>query len=165
MSEINISNETNVAKTKSKDFTEVWGDTVYINELFYSAVIGIVFTMTFYLIGSKIFLSIESIEPSLAKGYSLLIGITGCIISAFISAKLFKPKRVIEEKFEIENIEEVIKAAGMTLEDEIEALSNLDKQLIEEMEELELWALLALIPKDSQNYKPLYREKLEERGN
>jgi hypothetical protein len=49
----------------------------------------------------------------------------------------------------------------MTMEEEVEALRNLDPKLIAEMEELELYSLLALIPEDSPNYKSEYKQKAE----
>jgi hypothetical protein len=149
---------------KKQQLTEVWGDTVNLKELLIASILGIVLTMTMYLIGRNIFLSMEGIDEGLAKGYSLLVGIVGCLASAVISAKMFKPKRSIEEKYESENIEEILHAAGMTLEDEIEALRTVDPEIIAEMEEYELYALLALIPEDSPNYKPEYRKKLEEQS-
>ena len=63
----------------------------------------------------------------------LLFGVLGCILSGIISAKLFKPKRIIEERHNKEDILDIISAAGMTLEEEIEALSNLDPEIIEEL--------------------------------
>ena len=101
----------------------------------------------------------ENIEKSLANGYALLIGVIGCIASGAICAKLFRPKRTVEEKFEFENIENILESAGITLEEEREALSKLDSETIKELEDLELYALLALIPEDSKNYKKEYKEK------
>jgi len=124
-----------------------------------ASILGIALTMAMYLIGRSIFLKIDGLDVGLAKGYSLLLGIVGCIASGVISAKLFKPKRIIEEKFENENIEDILKAAGMTVEDEINALRNVDPEIIAEMEEFELYSLLELVPEDSPNYKPEYKEK------
>lgn len=142
---------------KNMKYTEVWGDTVIIKELFMAVIIGIVLTMAFYLIGTKLFLGNPNIEVSLGKGYSLLIGIVGCILSGVISAKLFKPKRNIEEKLEKNEVGEILKMAGMTIEEETEALATVSPEIIAEMEELELWSFLALIPEGSPNYKPEYK--------
>ena len=147
-------------KNETAKYTEVWGDTVVLKELVYACVIGVVLTMSMFFMGQKIFLGMEGIEPSLANGYALLIGVAGCLISGAISAKLFKPKRVVEERFEFENIEEILNAAGMTVEEEAEALGNVDETIINELEDLELYALLALIPEGSKNYKKEYREKM-----
>jgi hypothetical protein len=149
-------------KEAKKPFTEVWGDTVKLSHLCLSSLLGIVLTLGMYLIGRRIFLNIEGLEQGLAKGYSLLVGIVGCLVAAVIAAAKFKPKRIIEEKFESGSIEEILAAAGMTVEDEREGLRNLEPNLIKEMEELELYSLLALVPEDSPNYKAEYRQKLAE---
>ena len=62
---------------KEKVFTEVWGDRVDLRELVISCVIGVVLTMTMFLIGQRIFLGMETIETSLANGYALLVGVAG----------------------------------------------------------------------------------------
>lgn len=142
-------------------YTEVWGDTVVIRELLAASVICIVATMVFYFVGNGIFLGREGMEIGLAKGYSLLIGILGCILSAVVCAKLFKPKRKVEERLEQEDILHVLEAAGITPEEEAEALGVVDKAIIKEMEDLELYSLLALIPEGSPNYKAEYRQKSE----
>lgn len=143
---------------KKQVLTEVWGDTVALKELILASILGVVLTMAFFLVGRSVLLGMGTIETSLAKGYSLLVGITGCLLSAFISAKLFKPKRIIEERYDAEEIETILAAAGLTVEDEAEALSKLDPKVIAEMEDLELYSLLALIPENSPNYKPEYRQ-------
>ncbi len=141
-------------------YMEVWGDTVVPKELAISAGICIVTSMAFYLLGRLLLNSILTLEPGLVKGYALLIGIVGTFIGAYICAKQFRPKRKISIDFEEEDIESILKAAGMTLEEEAEALRTVSPQVIKEMEDLELYSLLALIPEDSPNYKPEYREKL-----
>lgn len=146
-------------KEPAGKYMEVWGDTVDPKELGISALVCVTTTMASFLVGRTILTGNISLEPGLAKGYSLLIGILGCFLGAVICAKKFKPKRKIMVQFEKENIEDILRAAGMTLEEEVEALRTVSPQIIREMEELELYSLLALIPEDSCNYKPEYREK------
>lgn len=143
---------------KDMVLTEVWGDTVNIRELAISVCLGIIFTMVFYLVGRHIFLGMDSIDESLAKGYALFVGIAGCIIAAVISAKAFKPKRIIGELNDVGEISEILEYAHMTVEDEAEALTKVDKGVIKEMEDLGLYNLLALIPEGANNYKPEYKE-------
>lgn len=151
--------ERNHSKEK---YTQVWGDIVSLKELVYSAAIGIGVTMGMFFLGKYIFNNVlTNLEEDLANGYALLVGVSGVFISGFISASLFKPKRIIEEKMEQEEIADVLKAAGMTVEEEAKALAEAPADVIAEMEELELYGLLALIPEDSKNYKPIYKEKLE----
>lgn len=147
-------------KMEEAKYTEVWGDTVILKELVYACAIGVVLTMGMFFLGQNIFSKIDNLEPSLANGYSLLVGVSGCLLAGAVSAKLFKPKRIVEEKFEFEDIEHILEAAGMTLEEETEALAIADASIIKELEDLQLYALLALIPEDSKNYKPEYKEKM-----
>lgn len=143
---------------KKQKYNDVWGDTVVLKELFLSSLIGVVLTMSMFLIGRKIFTSMENVEPSLANGYALLVGVAGCIISATISAKLFKPKRKVEEKMEVESIAHILEAAGLNLDEEAEYLANADEYIIKELENLELYSLLSLIPEGSKNYKEEYKK-------
>ena len=149
---------------KSKDhvgkYMFVWGDTVVLKELAISAVICVILTMVFYLAGMTGLLQIQSLDPALAKGYSLLVGIVVTFLGAAICAKTFKPKRKIMVEFQSENIEDILKAAGMTMEEESEALRHVSKEVIREMENLELYSLLSLIPEDCDNFKPEYRQKI-----
>lgn len=46
----------------------------------------------------------------------------------------------------------------MTPEEEGEALTKVGSDVIKELEDLELYGLLALIPEGANNYKPEYRE-------
>ena len=113
--------------------------------------------MVFFLGGRAVLTGIDALDPALAKGYSLLVGIVGTFIGAAICAKKFKPKRKIMIEFQEENIEDILKAAGMTVEEEREALRTVSPEVIKEMEDLELYSLLALIPEDCPHYKPEYR--------
>jgi len=105
-------------------YAELWGDRVVLKELLIASVIGIILTMAFYFNASRYFLSQEGIEPGLAKGYSLMIGIGGCLLGGIISSKLFKPKREVVESGEELDVLGAIEAAGSTLEDEIKAMGN-----------------------------------------
>ena len=49
-------------------------------------------------------------------------------------------------------------------DEEIEALRTVSPEVIREMENFELYSLLALIPEDSPNYKPEYRRRAKEKG-
>ena len=140
-----------------KPLTEVWGDTVNLRELLFAVLLGVVFTLGFYLVARHYFLQMETLSDSLAKGYSLFVGIAGCLISSVISAKLFKPKRTISEMQQNHDIEDVLAHAGMSVEDEIDALIKLDPEIIKEMENFSLYPLLALIPEGAPNYKPEYK--------
>ena len=140
-------------------YMEVWGDTVVPGELAASAVICIFTSLAFFLAGRAFFTGFGTLDPELAKGYALLVGIVGTFVGAFISGARFKPKRRILEDASGEDIEEILRSAGMTVEEEIEALRTVSPDVIREMESFELYSLLALIPEDSPNFKPEYRMK------
>ena len=143
-------------------YMEVWGDTVVPKELAASAVICIITSMAFFLGGRAFFMSFGTMEPELAKGYALLVGIAGTFVGAFFCGSRFKPKRRILIDSNSEEIEEILKAAGITVEEEREALRTVSPEIIKEMESFELYSLLALIPEDSPNYKPEYRIKAQQ---
>lgn len=77
-------------------YADVWGDTVKLDHLCWGIVIGVVLGITSYSLGFRYFSSHLTVQPELIKSYSLLMGIVGCIVSAVISAMLFKPKRVVQ---------------------------------------------------------------------
>lgn len=155
----------NEDKKQNQPLTEVWGDTVNLKELTISIVLGVVLTMAFFLVGRQFFYGIDSIDENLAKGYALFVGIVGCFLAAFISAKKFKPKRFIGELNDIGDIEDVLEYAHMTVSEEADALAKVDKSVIKEMEDLELYSLLALIPEDSPNYKAEYKKLAEAKSS
>ena len=127
-----------------KQYAEVWGDTLVLKELFLSSVMGIVLTMVGYIFGVRYFAGLKGLSPALITGYALMTGIIGCTVSGIIASKLFKPKRVVLEMLISEDIESILKAGDMTLEEEILAMQDLDKEVLEEMSELKLDALLDL---------------------
>lgn len=143
-------------------YTEVWGDTVDLKELLLSCLIGVILTMTMYFVGRSIFATMDGLDEGMANGYSLLVGIGGCILSGVVNTLLFKPKRNFEGILRADSLEEVLKDAGITVEEEIEALAKADIEIIEELEDLQMYSLLALIPETSKNYKPEYRVKAKE---
>ena len=135
-----------MANHSVKKFAEVWGDTLVLKELFFSAILGIALTMAGYLLGVRYFAGIQGLSKSLITGYALMTGIIGCVAAGTIASKLYKPKRTVEDMIVQEDIAAVLKAGDMTLEEETLAMTNLDSQVLSEMQELNLQALLDLRP-------------------
>ena len=133
-----------MANHSVKKFAEVWGDTLVLKELFFSAILGIALTMAGYLLGVRYFAGIQGLSKSLITGYALMTGIIGCVAAGTIASKLYKPKRTVEDMIVQEDIAAVLKAGDMTLEEETIAMTNLDSQVLSEMQELNLQALLDL---------------------
>lgn len=133
-----------MANHSSKKFAEVWGDTLVLKELFFSALLGISLTMAGYLAGVRYFAGIKGLSKALITGYALMTGILGCVVAGIIASKLYKPKRTVEDMIVQEDIAAVLKAGDMTLEEETIAMETVDKQVIDEMKELNLQVLLDL---------------------
>ena len=133
-----------MANHSVKKFAEVWGDTLVLKELFFSAILGIALTMAGYLLGVRYFAGIQGLSKSLITGYALMTGIIGCVAAGTIASNLYKPKRTVEDMIVQEDIAAVLKAGDMTLEEETLAMTNLDSQVLSEMQELNLQALLDL---------------------
>ena len=133
-----------MANQSVKKFAEVWGDTLVLKELLFSAILGIALTMAGYLLGVRYFAEIKGLSKSLITGYALMTGIIGCVAAGTIASKLYKPKRTVQDLIVQEDIAAVLKAGDMTLEEETLAMTNLDSQVLSEMQELNLQALLEL---------------------
>ena len=146
---------------KEKNYTKVWGDTVFLPELVCAAVIGIAVTMGFY--GSIFYLltRLTSLSASIASGYALMGGIAGCFLSGIITGRSFRPKRMVIEGTEEMELEKILAEAGTSAEVEAKLLAKEDKETLQELESLKLYSLLRLIPKDSPNYKPQYDKEAE----
>lgn len=149
---------------KPQEFTKVWGDTVSLVELLMAAVIGIVVTMGMYALIGWLLRGFTDIPAGMISGYALIGGIAGCFISGIITGRSFKPKREVIEGTEQMDLERVLADAGTSVKIEAEALCLENPEVIAEMEDLELYSLLSLIPENSPNYKPEYAEFIE-RGN
>ena len=78
----------------------------------------------------------------LVSAYSLLFGIGGCVISAIVSANLFKPKRTLnEEQFSEQDRDRVLKELNIDVKKEKEELKYADPKVLQEMKDLKLYEL------------------------
>lgn len=80
-----------------RTYLEVWGDTVDGRHLLAAILIGVGLATPLYLLAEWLF-GQTSIEPGLARSYSLLVGLGACLLTAVISARLFPPKRILTEQ-------------------------------------------------------------------
>ena len=129
---------------KSLRYAEVWGDTVDLKHLAASTVIGIVLTMGGYVVGLQFFSAqADKISPALVKGYSLMVGVIGCVASGVICAILYKPKRVLVEKAQTADVAETLAALGMKPEEEAAALETVELAAKKELQDLGLLDTLA----------------------
>lgn len=132
-------NKSSSPKTK-QTFYQVWNDSVVIKDLVIAMIINIVLTVIF-LYSAIYILSAYVTDPNIMKGYSLLIGLIGCVLGAIICMKLFKPKRVIETDVENnDNLYTVITGfVDYTTEHSISTLPNNAKEELKTLGMYELF--------------------------
>lgn len=130
---------------EKKIYADIWGDTVNVRHLFFGIVIGIAISLSCYVLSLNFIQSHFPQTPvKLCKAYALLTGMLASLLSAFISAKLFKPKRILQEKnFSEEDRNLVLKELDIDLDKEREELKTAEKEVIEEMKSLQLYELFA----------------------
>lgn len=128
---------------KQERLADIWGDTVNLHDLGKGIIIGIAISLSCYLGAHSIIATqAPNIAPKLISAYSLLFGISGCVLSAIVSANLFKPKRTLnEEQFSEEDRERVLKELNIDVEKEKEELKYADSKVLQEMKDLKLYDL------------------------
>ena len=128
---------------KKTCLADIWGDTVDLYDLGKGIVIGIVISISCYLGAHEIIIKqAPEIAPKLVSAYSLLFGIGGCVISAVVSAKLFKPKRTLnEEEFSEKDRDRVLNELNVDISKEQEELKYADVKVLQEMKDLKLYEL------------------------
>lgn len=122
---------------------EVWGDTTDTRHLAWSIGIGIVVSITGFLVANR-WLSGHVSSPELARAYAMLAGLAGCVFSGVICAVLFKPKREVIEGEGADPFwrEEVLaKLAEQT--GDLGSVADLPPAVVKEMKELQIYDLFA----------------------
>jgi hypothetical protein len=121
---------------------EVWGDTVDIGHLGKAIVIGGVVSLTCYFVASRVLATFVD-TPDRARAYAMLVGLAGCLVSGFICARLFPPKReVVQDAIDPFWREEVL--AQMVAEyGTIGSVTDLPPATVQELKELGLYELFA----------------------
>jgi multidrug transporter EmrE-like cation transporter len=130
---------------QNKMYADIWGDTVDLKHLAMGMLIGIVIGLSFYLAGiTYLKANYPKLPLNLTTAYALLVGIAGCLFAAVISAKLFPPKRVLNQgKFSDEDRMAVLNELQIDSAKEAEELKLVDADVAAEMKELQLYDLFA----------------------
>jgi hypothetical protein len=107
--------------------------------------IGIIISLSFYILGlNYLQANFSKLAANLMTAYALLIGIAGCLLSAIISAKLFKPKRKLnEEEFSEGDRLAVLEELKIDIDKEAEELQFVGPKVIQEMKDLQIYDLFA----------------------
>ncbi|MBX9971703.1 hypothetical protein [Cytobacillus firmus] len=117
-----------------KMYLEIVGDTILPNHLLLAIIISVGISLGGYNIGLWLLPSIASAQ--MVPSYSLLLGISGSVLSLVICSLVFKPKRIlIEEETSAESMIEVFKDLQLDPHEELELIEN-DPITKKELEEL-----------------------------
>jgi hypothetical protein len=138
---------TDSSTTRPRRLIEVWGDTADQGHLAWSIGIGVVVSLTGFLLANRILKgSVDS--PELARAYAMLAGLVGCVVAGVICAFLFAPQREVVDGVGADPRwrEEVL--AGLAAQyGGLGAIADLPPAVVKEMKELQIYELFA-------NYKP-----------
>jgi multidrug transporter EmrE-like cation transporter len=140
---------------QNKIYADVWGDTVDLKHLAMGMLIGIVIGLSFYLAGvTYLKANYPKLPLNLTTAYALLVGIAGCLLAAVISAKLFPPKRVLNQgKFSDEDRMAVLNELQIDIAKEAEEIKLIDADVAAEMKELQLYDLFTGKPERQKGEK------------
>lgn len=119
---------------------EVWGDTIDGRHLAMSIGSGAVVSLGAYFAAQHLLhYLVESAQ--MARAYAMLIGILGCLAGGAISAKLFPPKRDVQENLADQGFREQVVADLLKEYGSLGRLEDLSAEVIAELRELELYEL------------------------
>ncbi|HGP0212609.1 TPA: hypothetical protein ACLEX3_003710 [Pseudomonas aeruginosa] len=119
---------------------EVWGDTIESRDLLLAILIGGAVSLgTFGVAHFTLHNLVESAQ--MAKAYSMLVGILGCLAGGVISARLFKPKRDVIEQAADPAFREQVVADLLNEYGTLGRLQDLSPAMAAELHQLELYEL------------------------
>ena len=81
------------------------------------------------------------LQAQMARAYAMLIGILGCLAGGAISARLFAPKRDVQENVADQSFREQVVADLLKEYGSLGRLEDLSAEVIAELRELELYEL------------------------
>jgi len=117
------------------ELAEVWNDTVRVRDLAVATLLGTLFGLSFFLLSEVALRHLNIGNPQQQRGYALLFGIFGCIISGILSATFFKAKREVRPGADV-CIREALEQMGLDPEEEIKAIRDSSQENRKELEEL-----------------------------
>ena len=127
-------NGTSKNESTNKKYLEILGDTIAPNQLLLSILINIAVSLGAYNVGLRFFPSIAS--ENMVASYSLLLGITGTVLSLLFCSFVFRPKRVlIEEETSVESMKEIFEDLQLDAREEWALIEN-DPITRKELEDL-----------------------------
>jgi hypothetical protein len=129
-------------KTDDLHLVEVWGDTVDERHVKIAVGLSVLLAVPSFL-GARALFTTTMDNQDLARTYAMLVGLAACLVAAVISARFFKPKRVVTER-QLDPEEQI--AAAMDLAQlplGLGTLSSLSEAEQQEMRRLGLYDVFA----------------------
>lgn len=125
---------------KKQNLYEVWGDTIDVRDLALSIGIGAVVSLGSYFTALQLLHSLVE-SAQMARTYAMLTGVLGCLAGGAISARLFAPKRDVQENVADQSFREQVVADLLKEYGSLGRLEDLSAEVIAELRELELYEL------------------------
>lgn len=129
-------------QTDDLHLVEVWGDTVDERHVKIAVALSVLLAVPSFL-GARALFTATMDNQDLARTYAMLAGLAACLLAAVISARFFKPKRIVTER-QLEPEEQI--AAAMELAQlplGLGTLASLSEAEQEEMRRLGLYDVFA----------------------
>ncbi|EJN19090.1 hypothetical protein PMI35_05823 [Pseudomonas sp. GM78] len=133
---------------------EVWGDTIDGRDLAVSICIGAVVSLGAYFTALHLLHPIVE-SAQMAKTYAMLVGVLGCLAAGVISAKLFAPKRDVQEHAADPAFREQVVADLLKEYGSLGRLEGLSAEVIAELRELGLYDLFREAQAREENLHPV----------
>lgn len=84
-------------QTDDSRLVEVWGDTVDERHVKIAVGLSVLLAVPSFL-GARALFTATMDNQDLARTYAMLAGLAACLLAAVISARFFKPKRIVTER-------------------------------------------------------------------
>ena len=84
-------------QTDDSRLVEVWGDTVDERHVKMAVALSVLLAVPSFL-GARALFTATMANQDLARTYAMLAGLAACLLAALVSAKFFKPKRIVTER-------------------------------------------------------------------
>lgn len=84
-------------QTDDSRLVEVWGDTVDERHVKIAVGLSVLLAVPSFL-GARALFTATMDNQDLARTYAMLAGLAACLLAAVISARYFKPKRIVTER-------------------------------------------------------------------
>lgn len=119
----------------NQQLVEVWGDTVNRRALWQAIALGALISVSVYELAQHYFSAQEG-QAVLLKGYAMLAGLGGCLLSGFICSLLYRPQRIVHT-----NADEQDEIAQVIAEIIAQEQSNIPSNRLPESVQAEMCAL------------------------